>query len=82
VTDQNDTSREFDVRYKGDQPTHDQLHDPEAEVREVLSLIYVMLTGTLEPWDAMSYDERCARAANEAQQAFLRFEARGNDGRA
>lgn len=45
-----------------------------AEVREVLSLIFVMLTGAEEPWASMPYDERCARAANEAQQAFLRLE--------
>lgn len=40
------------------------------EAREVLALIYVMLTGAEPMWAEMPWDERCARAANEAQAAF------------
>lgn len=45
------------------------------EAKEALALLYVMLTGAEPMWAEMPYDERCARAANEAQAAFLRLEA-------
>lgn len=47
------------------------------DAHDTFASIFVMLSGQAEPWDAMGIDERCARAANEAQQAFLRLEARG-----
>ena len=49
--------------------------DGEPNAAEVLSLIYVTLTGAEPMWAEMPADERCARAANEAQQAFLAIEA-------
>ena len=41
--------------------------------KEVLSLIYVWLTDQDEG-QPMDFGERCARCANEAQQAFLRLD--------
>jgi hypothetical protein len=49
----------------------DQAVEATHDAKEALSLVYVMLVGTEEPWASLDYDERCARAANEAQQAFL-----------
>lgn len=46
-----------------------------SDAREALSLIYVMLTGAEPMWAELPWDERCARAANEAQAAFLRCDA-------
>ena len=44
---------------------------PDERLREALALVYVMLTGAEPMWAEMPLDERCARAANEAQQAVL-----------
>lgn len=44
---------------------------PDERLRESLALVYVMLTGAEPMWAEMPLDERCARAANEAQQAVL-----------
>ena len=41
------------------------------EATDALATIYVILTGAEPMWAEMPLDERCARAANEAQQAFL-----------
>lgn len=46
-----------------------------AEASEALAVIYVMLTGAEPMWDEMPWDERCARAANEAIHAHERLEA-------
>ena len=45
------------------------------EAAEALSIIYVMLMGAEPIWAEMPVEERCARAANEAQQAFLSLDA-------
>lgn len=42
---------------------------------EALALTYVMLTGAEPMWAEMPLDERCARAANEAQCAHNRIGA-------
>lgn len=44
--------------------------DDIARAKESLADVYCILIGD-GIWDDVSQDERCARAANEAQQAFL-----------
>ena len=53
---------------------------PDERLREALALVYVMLTGAEPMWAEMPTDERCARAANEAQQAFLAADREAPDG--
>jgi hypothetical protein len=55
------------------------LGSPDERLREALALVYVMLTGAEPMWAEMPLDERCARAANEAQQAFLAADREATD---
>ena len=54
---------------------------PDERLREALALVYVMLTGAEPMWAEMPLDERCARAANEAQQAVLAADREAPDER-
>ena len=57
------------------------LGSPDERLREALALVYVMLTGAEPMWAEMPLDERCARAANEAQQAVLAADREAPDER-
>jgi hypothetical protein len=68
------TARDFNADGAHWKAEVERLRERTQEASEALALIYVMLLGAEPMWDEMPWDERCARAANEAQCAHERLD--------
>jgi hypothetical protein len=67
------------MRFRRQNVYVDRLREVQRDAGEVYALTFAILTGVGDPWRDMPWDERCARAANEVQQAFLRLPGEEND---